>query len=79
MMKRVMNVTLIECRVLLNAMLLMELLDCLMCTAVVRMVNTTFELVLFHLKHYISSNGCILEISFRKPNLHITCYLFIII
>jgi hypothetical protein len=57
MMKRVTNVTLIKCRVLLNAMLRMELLDCLMCTAVVRMVNRTFELVLFHLKHYISSKG----------------------
>jgi hypothetical protein len=37
----VMNVTLIKCRILLKAMLLMELLNSLMCTAVVSMVKRT--------------------------------------
>jgi hypothetical protein len=40
-MKRVMNVTLIDCRILLKAMLLMELLDSLMYTTIVSMVNRT--------------------------------------
>jgi hypothetical protein len=40
-MKRVMNVTLIKCRFLMKAMLLMELLDSLVCIAIVSMVNRT--------------------------------------